>query len=250
MKEFIAAPASRYAEIYQDSDLKFAIAVENEHEIRQVHDFVKCRDFFNEALVASQIGCESPAIYGFTYPSQQYPVDLTVTRMVLKGKDFSKLLKNIELLNDYEAMFREEEPFEFTNICEIPDTGYYYVRSSGRWMTSTVMISLFTHIIRCLYQYNHPAENFLDFMKKVSDQDGNSAKYQSEINKIDLDSLIKNARIVFPYGTLPHPGMSFIEDVRNVHNNGGIVSWSRAISGNQDNMRGMYTDSVAIYRSL
>ena len=68
MKEFIAAPKNSYCEIYQDSDLKFSFAVEDEKSIRQVHDFIKCRDFFNEALVASQVGCESPMIYGFTYP--------------------------------------------------------------------------------------------------------------------------------------------------------------------------------------
>ena len=57
-------------------DLKFAFAVEDDKSIRQVHDFIKCRDFFNEALVASQVGCVSPTIYGFKYPSDKYPVDL------------------------------------------------------------------------------------------------------------------------------------------------------------------------------
>ena len=54
---------------------------------------------------------------------------------------------------------------------------------------------------------------------------------------------------MFPDGTLPHPGMSSIESVGNIHNNGGIVSWSESISSGRSNLQGMYADSVAIYRS-
>lgn len=250
MKQFIAALPKSYAEIYQDSDLKFAFAVEDDKSIRQVHDFIKCRDFFNEALVASQIGCASPPIYGFEYPAEKYPVDLEVTRMILKGDNFTLLLKNLKLLNDYEATIREEEPIEFTNIQKLPGSDHYYLTSSSRWVRSTVMISLYTHIIRCLYQYEHAAENFLDFMEKCANQEGNAAKYQKSINKIDMDMLIKYAKVVFPDGTLPHPGMSSIERVGNVHNNGGIVSWSESISAGRNDLQGMYADSVAIYRSL
>ena len=250
MKQFIVAPTKSYGEIYQDSDLKFAFAVEDDKSIRQVHDFIKCRDFFNEALVASQVGCVSPTIYGFKYPSDKYPVDLKVTRMILNGGDFTLLLKNLKLLNDYEATIREEEPFEFTDLFEIPGTEHLYLCSSSRWVRSTVMISLYTHIIRCLYQYEHAAENFLDFMEKCANHTGNAAKYQKSINKIDMDMLIKYAKVVFPDGTLPHPGMSSIESVGNIHNYGGIVSWSESISSGRSNLQGMYADSVAIYRSL
>lgn len=250
MKQFIKAESKSYCEIYQDSDLKFAFAVEDDEYIRQVHDFVKCRDFFNEALVASQIGCDCPSIYSFKYPAQEYPVDLEVTRMILKGGNFGLLKKNLPLLNQYEALIREEEPFEFTNIEDIPDTNFYYLRSSSRWMRSTVMVSLYTHIIRCLYQYDIKADNFLDFMYKVAEQSGNAAKYQKEINKIDLNNLISMASKVFPDGTLPTAGMSSIESVSNIHNNGGIVSWSKAISNNRSDLQGMYAESVAAYRNL
>ena len=250
MKEFIAAPSKNYCEIYQDSDLKFSFAVEDEKSIRQTHSFIKCRDFLNEALVSSQIGCESPAIYGFTYPTKEYPVDLEATRLILTGADFSNLHKNLQLLNGYEETIRQEELFEFTNLTEIPGTKYLYLRSSSRWVRSTVMISLFTHIIRCLYQYDIDADNFLDFMSKCSEKSGNAAKYQAKINKIDLHKLISLADQVFPDGTLPIPGMSAIESVGTIHNNGGIVSWSDSISNNKNDLYGMYADSVTIYNSL
>ena len=81
--------------------------------------------------------------------------------MILKGGDFTLLLKNLKLLNDYEATIREEEPFEFTDLFEIPGTEHLYLCSSSRWVRSTVMISLYTHIIRCLYQYEHAAKTSL-----------------------------------------------------------------------------------------
>lgn len=250
MKEFIAAPAKRYGEIYQDSDLKFAFAVEDEKSIRQVHDFVKCRDFFNEAVVASQIGCPSPVIYGFEYPAEEYPVDLNVTRMILKGSNFSTFIKNLQLLNDYESIHKDDDEVALTSIQKIPNTEFYYLTSHSRWVRSTVMISLFTHIVRCLYQYTHSASNFLEFMKLCADKSGNAAHYQGSINKIDMDKLIQYSHIIFPDGTLPHPKMSSIDNVRNIHNNGGIVSWSESIDRGQNDISGMYTDSVAIYRSL
>lgn len=251
MKKFIEAPSKSYCEIYQDSDLKFSFALEDDTTIRQVHDFIKCRDFFNEALVSSQIGCVSPSIFGFQYPSEEYPVDLEVTRLILKGGNFSTLKKNLKLLNEYEEGIRQEEPFEFTNLFDIPGTNHLYLCSSSRWVRSTVMVSLYTHILRCLYQYDIEADNFLDFMEKVAEQEGNAAKYQKSINNIDLDKLIKYADTIFPDGTLPIPGMSAITSVSTIHNSGGIVSWSNSISGKSNSMPGgMYADSVSIYNSI
>lgn len=241
MKKFIPAPGKSYCEIYQDSNLKFAFALESDTELRQVHDFIKCRDFFNEALVATQIGgIDSPSIFGFSYPAKKYPIDLETTRLILKGTRFNEMLKNLQLLNKFER----ELDLEQTTITAIPDSEHYYLTGDKVWLVSAPMISFYTHILRCIYQYDHDAENFVDFMTKCSEQTGNAAKYQKSINEMDWVLLISRAHDIFPKGTLPLPEMSAIKSVSTVHNYTGIVSWAK------DGMYEQYKDSYKKFKEL
>ena len=251
MKKFIPAASKHYCEIYQDSDLKFAFAVEDDESVTQVHDFIKCRDFFNEALVGSQLKCESPSIYGFKYPSEKTPADTETTRLILKGADFTKFLKNLDILMMYEKGLSDTP----TRVEKIPETDFYYLTGPSRWMLSTVMISFYTHILRCLYQFDNTDEkDLIGFLSSVADRKANSTSnavvYQNSINKINFDLLIAKAHEVFPAGTLPFKGMSCITSVGVIHNNSGIVSWSNAIASKKEHMSGMYGDSVLKFRSM
>lgn len=241
MKTFIKAKPSRYSEIYQDSDIKFAFAVETEDTIIQVHDFVKCRDFLNEAVVSTQIGCDCPTIYSFKYPTEKYPVDLETTRLILSGSSFNLFSKNIHLLQDVDHTLKIEE---------IPDTELLYVTAGSMWTLSTVMISLYTHILRCLYQYEIEADDLWNFLEQVAKLNGNAAKYQQKINQIDLKKLVLKSEVIFPKGTLPIPEMSSLTKVHTIHNYGGIVTWSGCISSNKNDLYGMYEKSVDIYRNI
>lgn len=250
MKKFIAAPSKSYCEIYQDSDLKFAFAVEDAKSIRQVHDFVKCRDFFNEAVVASQVGCECPTTYRFTYPAKEYPVDLETTRLILKGDDFKLFKKNLPFLQDFENLVTALGPIPTTIIEQIPDTDLYYLKSSYRWTLSSVMISFYTHILRCLYQYDIDSGNLIDFLRKCADGTGNAANYQKTINKINFEVMLRETDKLFPNGTLPWRNMSEINSVDTLHNYGGIVSWSNSIIQKREDMSGMYPESVQAFLKM
>lgn len=239
-KTFVPAKSKSFAEIYQDSDLKYAFAVENDTEVRQVHDFILCRDFFNEALISSQIGCDAPSIYSFKYPAKEYPIAFDELRMILKGEDLEKFKKQLWLLNQFE----DEAGYLPTVATPIPDTEFYYLTGDPRWISSTVMISLYTHLIRCVYQYDAALiEDFADFIRGCADELGNAASYQKIINEIDWVTLVKRAGDIFPRGTLPVPGMSSISNISHVHNNLGIVSWSKAIGQGSRIMGDYYEES-------
>ena len=139
---FIPAPSSPYNEIMQDSDLKFAFAVCVDEGLKQVHDFIKCRDFFNEVVLSCQMGCPSPRIYGFEYPSLEYPISFKVTQLILRGEKLEGLVDRLHILNDYEV----SAGYAPTCLEEIEGTKFLYLKADRVWTRSTVMISLYTHI--------------------------------------------------------------------------------------------------------
>lgn len=243
---FIPAPASSYSEIYQDSDLKFAFAVyDDKGDLHQAHAFIKCRDFYNEALVSCRLGVPCPSIYGFQYPTEKYPINFDRTQQILKGDNFTLFFKNLPILQAYE----DSIGFDRTEVELIEGTNLYHLTGPSEWLNSTVMISLYTHILRCLYQYDIPTDNFLTFMEKCADQNGNASTYQRAINKIDLHTLIAQANAIFPPGCLPEKGMTEIVSVMPIHNNTGIVSWANTILG-VGPMGGFYQESQEAYKQL
>lgn len=247
--DFIPAPSKSYTEIYQDSDLKYAFAVFEGTTLRQVHDFIKCRDFFNEAVVSCQIGCECPSIWGFKYPSLEYPLDTTVTNLVLKGANFKLLFKNLPLLNAFE----EEVGINTTQIEPIKGTDYYFCRGAHAWIRSTVMISLYTHFLRVLYQFDFEADDFQGFLDQVEAQDINSrnaVKYQRQIAPLNLKVMVGGAHRIFPDGCLPLPDMKSIDNISHMHNNTGMVSWTKTVTGESNVMEDYYRESQETYKAL
>lgn len=220
--KLIEAPKKSYCELYQDSDIKFSFVVpEGEGIMRQTHSFTKCRDFLNDALVSSQFGCVSPRIYGFEYRGDEYPIDFSKARLALSGSNFDRLSDNIVLLNKFE----EENSLTQTDIYAFEDSEYLYVEGDSGWVRSTVMISLYTHILRCLYTYTSEESTFSKFMRSLIGLEGNAANYQKKINYIDFELLIAKSKEIFPEGSFPFPEEEGIQNIQTLHNHTGIVSW-------------------------
>lgn len=248
MKNFITADFHDYTEIMQSVDLHYALAYETPKDIIQTHHWIKCRDFFNEALIASKLGLEeSPRVWGFSYPSGEYPIDLSETRLLLKGSNWTNLLKNLSLLNDYEESISQE----LTTIEKIDGTDYLYCRSSSNWLISPTTLSFFTYILRCLYAYDYDAEDLISYLRDVEKLGiGNDKQYQKDINKIDFDLFIRNMREIF-LSDLPFKKMKDLDDTAyTIHDHTGIVSWSKTVSSNFDYMEGTYQNAVNRFKEI
>lgn len=244
--KFVPAPSSSYCEIMQDSDIKYAWAKPIPGGVQQTHDFIKCRDFFNESLVACQIGCPSPAIYGFTYDVNKHRLPMDKVRLILKGVKIEELVSNLKTLNECE----ERVGFTPTEMTPIPETDYFLLTGDEKWIRSTVMISFYTHILRCLYQYDvEEGESLELFLTRVGQVgSGNAAKYQKAINNIPFLLLLERVDEVFPVGTLPKEGMKKIDNISKIHNYSGIVTWSKAVSSRDGKgLLDQYVDQFEVF---
>lgn len=227
MYSFIASPTASFVEVYQDSDLKFACCQISKEDktIRQLHDFVKCRDFLNDALIATKQGKKSKVIYGFSFDGNKNPMNLKRFEMLLRGEDFDILQENLEILNNFETSIGARK----TTLKRIKGSDTIkLVLASPLWLRSTVMISLYTHILRCLSQYQNPNDHdLIEFLKICGNKEGNAGSYQRTINKIDFEKLLRNARKVFNLKESKLPDYSCDgTSIQTIHDRGGIVTFS------------------------
>lgn len=241
MKIELYKESGSYCEIYQDSDLKFALTAEQEDgTIEQVHDFIKCRDFLCDAIVATQLNIKSPQIWGYSYPGDKKPAITHHTVLILSGSNFSHLEDHLKFLNEFE----KENNLELSVLTDVEGSKYKIIYGDKFWMNSTVTISMYTHILRCLYQYSPLAEDFFSFLEKVESLGGNAANYQRKINSFGTKNIMKSLFHCFSVPTLPKKGMKEIDSISIIHNNGGIVTWSKSLTNKYNNSGGLYEDEV------
>ena len=136
-----AYPNKSLSEEYQVTGMFFAfLSVKNE----MCHTWIKCRDFLQDAI-RNQLTGRADAIYGFEYnPKKDPKIDLKKTRLLIKGVKLDDTIKySLQLVNHYEnaAGFKPR-----SKIAKVDDM--YIFLGPGEWSQSSVLISLYTLLIR------------------------------------------------------------------------------------------------------
>ena len=146
------------AEEYQSVDTQFALANASGEEVLICHEWVKCRDFLNDAIRAT-VQNKKSEIYGFKFDETNPKIDIesttmAVTRQTLDSDDavkkFCDEINNaILLLNHFESIASEE----LTTVNEIDATGsnrtkVFLFKSPKMWITSPHLISMYSLLIR------------------------------------------------------------------------------------------------------
>lgn len=124
---------------------------------KQCHQWIKCRDFLNDAL-RNQISDKVDEVFGFSYnPKQNPPLDLGKMRMMVKRhpgpaeKDAAGRIKEIvasalAILNCIEEASGIQPLSVIHQVAG--EKEMYIFEGSSEWMESTFMISLYTFLIR------------------------------------------------------------------------------------------------------
>ena len=113
----------------QVTKIRFASIDINGEKIKTRHPFVKCRDYFNEIIVGSHIRYSYCIVYGFTLDTENFPINLNRTELLLEANDKSRknLIDNWYLLNGFE----EENGFRLSSITPIKKEGETYLLILG-----------------------------------------------------------------------------------------------------------------------
>jgi len=125
---------------------------------KQCHQWIKCRDFLNDAL-RNQISEKIDEIFGFLYqPEHNPPLDLNKMRILVKRssteQDASKNTKEImayalAIINCMEETSGIKPLSVIHQVAPVAnEKDVYMFEGASDWMESTFMISLYTFLIR------------------------------------------------------------------------------------------------------
>jgi len=134
-------PNKSLSEEYQVTGMLFAfLSVKNE----MCHTWIKCRDFLQDAI-RNQLTGRADAIYGFKYnPKEDPKIDLRKTRLLIKGVKLDETIEySLQLANHYENIAGFKLRSKITKVDDM-----YIFLGPGEWSQSSVLISLYTLLIR------------------------------------------------------------------------------------------------------
>lgn len=238
--EWFKAPR-KLSEIYQQTGMIFSFVSSPENGSQMCHEWVKCRDFLHDAVLA-QLTNSPCSVYGFTFnPDLNPKVDMKRMRMIvskdgLKALDVdnfrTKMQSGLKLLNHFEKYAR----VSLSKLQELNPKGsnkesVFLFIGPHMWMTSPFLISMYSFLIR-LGDKNIEFETVEDLKNqfkilydnyisgKLSDNDANYIG--NSWNKLHL--FIKNRIKLFPKKNGVHDIFYAGFRTESFHNSGGIRS--------------------------
>jgi len=234
-------------EIYQNTGMCFSFLSSPTDGTRQCHEWVKCRDYLQDAVRTTLTG-NPTAIYGFRFDTSNPPVDLKKMRMLVSRYDMNKeadvqtfkrkMGSSLVLLNHFE----KHAGIALSKLKEADPDGQkkrkavFLFIGSAIWMKSPFLVSMYTYLIR-LGDKELEFKNAVDLkkrLKEMSEAFSTSSKYSGD-NDVDylrtmwphLHTVLKNRNKLF----VKENGFdeTFFKNIgiNSFHNNGGILSLIR-----------------------
>jgi len=229
---------SALCEIYQQVGMSFAICgtkqTEDVLEVTQLHPFVLCRDFLGDALYANNKKT-SFGIYGFSFNGKETPFDTKMTYMLVRLPDnndesYKKFYNGLRVLNYYETIgkWRKTKIVETDLVSE--KKRVILLVSTGKWISGTQLVSLFTLLVRCMWKGINEGEQVPDFLKRISTVQDNDGNYLRAMLKVyDLFKTDPLALYVKHNRTMFANTYNFSGGTHEYHDNNGITSLSKYI---------------------
>lgn len=234
-------------EIYQTVQMKFAFCKPEGTKVRQIHDFVLCRDFLNDALVASALKIKFN-IYGFNFDGNEKKVPLDKTYLLISSPNKDKIENSLKLLNEIEKQTRTARTKIYPLNVSKAFGDLYLAVGSPRWVKSTVMISLYTLLWR-LGNYVKFDGSLDTFFEGCSSKDGVDIGYligmkmatnnkNTSLTKTFKEIITRSTRIFAGY-------LSDEEEFKNlgnmyIHYNSGICTFIEATNNPTPNTKSKF----------
>lgn len=244
------------AEIYQQVGMRFAFAVlegkGTKLRLRQVHPFVKCRDFLGDAMYAAQNG-SMYNLYSFKFDGSKQSLCFDRTHMFIEFDNEEALNKNLRVMHYYEAKckwFRTK--VVKLDVKSPTNKPVFYAVSSKNWMDSTVLISLYTLLWRLAGIGIKDDESVPDFVRRCSGHNSNDGRYLKTVltvadkfeMKSPLDYVMSNRKKIF----IPQYGVKST-DINRIHYHNGIESFMKEASSAKSENLGINNEDKLYGRS-
>lgn len=139
---------ARLNEIYQTIDLRFSfLIIDKDGNYCEQNPPCKCRDYLHD-IVNSNLTGKPFAIYGMVYDVKEFPIDLNVTRYLLR---FPSKEKQKYFCDNFNYLLEIEQKAEipFSILFEIDDN-QIVLTGDKFWISNSLLISLYSYLCRCM----------------------------------------------------------------------------------------------------
>jgi len=209
-------------ESFQANDIKFAFVNPKDNQFEMVHQWVKCREYFNEFLMANyHEDFEFVQTYGFSYRKDEYPYDLSATRIALKFPDAKQkktFLDNLNWLHKIETI----NGVELTTIHEINDTQLVVV-SSKLWIEQCLLTNIYTLLLK-LMALNISSLSHTDINNlEIKAYRPSELAYIQRITPQVLNNILENCAKIATVKSKYKDGTNILRDCGSVHGSSGLI---------------------------
>lgn len=221
------------AEIYQDVNIKFAFCEVDKQKsgkmkISQMHPWIKCRDFLGDALFATYHKC-SYGIYGFNWDGTKQTVPTKLTYLLIQHGDKAQLESVVKVINQLEKKVRWKRTKLIDLETKAGSTPVFLAVASGKWVSSSALISLYTMLWRLCVRDFKDDETVDTFLDRCASAGGNDGSYLKSIVAAQKAMGLKEHLFytIMRYNKVVFNGSYEYQPQDNpnrVHNNNGILT--------------------------
>lgn len=179
------------SEIYQSVNMKFAFCnvdkvSKTKLSIKQLHPWVKCRDFLGDALFATHHKV-SYSVFGFKFDGTTKAVPTDLTYLLIQHTSKEQLEKIVPVINYLEKKVRWKQTKLIDLNTNKNNNHVMLAIASKKWVSSTALISLYTMLWRLGgidIKDDETTDQFLERCATTNDNDGKYLKQIVEAQKI------------------------------------------------------------------
>ena len=182
---------SLYNQNTQTSDIEFSLLNRDGGGFKELHYQVRCREYLGDCVVASYVDRNTPRIYGFELVNKRAAIDETLLSITGSQITLERVIRKLKVIIDLEKQIGLKED-EYTQIYGTQFSDKLVIVGNKVWMSSPVMISLYTLVIRCL-TYDTRCVKVVNLLKEIS------KKYGIAVDGTQLYRIFNNYLFDFPF---------------------------------------------------
>lgn len=209
-------------EAFQANDMKFAFVNPHMDDFQMVHSWVKCREYFNELLMKNHHPeYEFVQTYGFDYKPDEFPLDLSATRIAVKFMSLEQkqvFMNNLQWIHSVESA----NDIDHTIVHDINEQEVLLI-ASKLWVQKCLLTNIYTLLVK-LAALNVTAYTKTSlFNIKIKEQTPSEIDYINRLTVPVFNSILENCTVI---AEIPSKYVDGTEELRApyaVHGSSGLM---------------------------
>lgn len=215
----VVTQKSLYNQNPQTSEIKFSLLKrKGRFSFEELHYHVQCREYFGDTLFAAHLDKDLPTIYGFSLRGKRMSLDETIFSISLpnspdNNNGYTSFIRGLKLLRNLEKIMgiplKNRSKYYLTDKKE-DNNDKLVVVSPKEWSYSTLLISLYTFILRLTTYKVNETLSLKKYMREVEKSyNGNDVGLINRLDLLDINFLLKNYKEI-----LGSDSMTGLDDVK------------------------------------